>query len=323
MTEQYPVEDIVELRNTIKKIEERIGKKVIGSEPIVRYLFISLISRNHLLLEGVPGLAKTMLASEYSRNMNMDFKRIQFTPDMLPSDITGSIIFNLEDRKLEFRKGPIFANVLLADEINRTPAKVQSALLEGMEEMKVSVGGEDYPLPEPFLVIATQNPIEQEGTFPLAEALMDRFLFRCILDYPSREQELGILRSISREEEDEPTLIDASRIIALRKEAAQVFVSEELITYIVDIIRKTRSDEMVLVGASPRTSAKYLMAARVNAMLNARDFVIPEDVRFLAQPILNHRLILRPEALLESGGDGYSTVNRIIERIVRSVVAPK
>jgi MoxR-like ATPase len=255
--------------------------------------------------------------------MNMDFKRIQFTPDMLPSDITGSIIFNLEDRKLEFRKGPIFANVLLADEINRTPAKVQSALLEGMEEMKVSVGGEDYPLPEPFLVIATQNPIEQEGTFPLAEALMDRFLFRCILEYPSREQELGILRSITREEEDESTLIDAARIIALRKEATQVFVSEELITYIVDIIRKTRSDEMVLVGASPRTSAKYLMAAKVNAMLNARDYVIPEDVRFLAQPILNHRLILRPEALLESGGDGYSTVNRIIERIVGSVVAPK
>ena len=323
MTETYPVEDIVELRNTIKKIEARIGRKVIGSEPIVRYLFISLISRNHMLLEGVPGLAKTMLASEYSRNMNMDFKRIQFTPDMLPSDITGSIIFNLEDRKLEFRKGPIFANVLLADEINRTPAKVQSALLEGMEEMKVSVGGEDYPLPEPFLVIATQNPIEQEGTFPLAEALMDRFLFRCILEYPSREQELGILRSITREEEDESTLIDAARIIALRKEATQVFVSEELITYIVDIIRKTRSDEMVLVGASPRTSAKYLMAAKVNAMLNDRDYVIPEDVRFLAQPILNHRLILRPEALLEAGGDGYSTVNRIIERIVGSVVAPK
>ncbi|MCL4438934.1 MAG: MoxR family ATPase [Candidatus Thermoplasmatota archaeon] len=323
MTEEYSDGEVIELRNTIRKIEQRIGRKVIGSEPIVRFLFISLISRNHMLLEGVPGLAKTMLASEFSRNLNMDFKRIQFTPDMLPSDITGSIVFNLEQRKLEFRKGPIFANVLLADEINRTPAKVQSALLEGMEEMKVSVGGEDYPLPEPFLVIATQNPIEQEGTFPLAEALMDRFLFRYILTYPSREQEMGILRSISVDQEDDEFLIDSNKIIALRKEARQVYASEEIITYIVDIIRQTRTNDLVLVGASPRTSAKYLMAAKVNALLNARDYVIPEDIRFLSQALLNHRLILRPEALLESGGDGYSTSNRIIERIVNSVVSPR
>ena len=186
--------NVSSLRDNVRDIESRIGRKVIGSERIVRFMFIALLSNNHVLLEGVPGLAKTMLASEFSRHLCMDFKRIQFTPDMLPTDITGTMVFNMEERRLQFRKGPIFANVLLADEINRTPAKVQSALLEGMEEKKVSVGGEDHDLPSPFLVIATQNPIEQEGTFPLAEALMDRFLFRYNLSYPSRDEEMSILK---------------------------------------------------------------------------------------------------------------------------------
>ncbi|MEM0157906.1 MAG: MoxR family ATPase [Thermoplasmataceae archaeon] len=315
--------DTLQLRNSVRTVESIIGKKVIGSERIVRYMFIALLSNNHMLLEGVPGLAKTMLASEFAKNLCMDFKRIQFTPDMLPSDITGSIIFNLELKKLEFRRGPIFANVLLADEINRTPAKVQSALLEGMEEKKVSVGGEDYPLPEPFLVIATQNPIEQEGTFPLAEALMDRFLFRYILTYPSREEELGILRSLSLDQSEPENILDASKILSLRKEVRLVYASEDIISYIVDIIRKTREDELVLVGASPRTSAKYLLAVKANALLNGRDYVIPEDVTFLARALLNHRLILRPEALLDSGGDAVSTVNRVIDRIVAAVEPPK
>ena len=170
--------DLMELRNTVKQIQVDMGKVVVGSERIVRFMFIALMSGNHILLEGVPGLAKTMLASQFAKEIGINFNRIQFTPDMLPSDITGSIVFNLESRKMEFRQGPIFSNLILADEINRTPAKVQSALLEAMEEHRVSVGGEDHILPEPYLVIATQNPVEQEGTFPLAEALMDRFLFR-------------------------------------------------------------------------------------------------------------------------------------------------
>ncbi len=315
--------DVSNLRDSVRAIESRIGRKVIGSERIVRFMFIALLSNNHVLLEGVPGLAKTMLASEFSRHLCMDFKRIQFTPDMLPTDITGTMVFNLEERKLQFRKGPIFANVLLADEINRTPAKVQSALLEGMEEKKVSVGGDDHDLPAPFLVIATQNPIEQEGTFPLAEALMDRFLFRYILTYPSRDEELSILKSITMPEEDVENDVDANRILSLRSEVSKVYASEEVMNYIVDIIRKTREHDLIMVGASPRTSAKFLTAARANAMLNGRDYVIPEDVRFLSRELLNHRLILRPEALLESSGDGVTTVNRVIDRLIAQVAAPK
>lgn len=322
MTEPEYV-DIGNLRNSVRSIENKIGKKVIGSERIVRFMFIALLSNNHVLLEGVPGLAKTMLASEFSRHLCMDFKRIQFTPDMLPTDITGTMVFNLEERRLQFRKGPIFANVLLADEINRTPAKVQSALLEGMEEKKVSVGGDDHDLPSPFLVIATQNPIEQEGTFPLAEALMDRFLFRYMLTYPSKQEELDILRSITLPEEDVDNEIDATRILSLRKEVQKVHASDEIINYIVDIIRRTRETDMIMVGASPRTSAKYLTAARANAMLNGRDYIIPEDVRYIAKELLNHRLILRPEALLESSGDSIATVNRVIDRLVSQVETPK
>lgn len=311
------------LRDNVREIESRIGRKVIGSERIVRFMFIALLSNNHVLLEGVPGLAKTMLASEFSRNLCMDFKRIQFTPDMLPTDITGTMVFNMEERRLQFRKGPIFANVLLADEINRTPAKVQSALLEGMEEQKVSVGGEDHDLPSPFLVIATQNPIEQEGTFPLAEALMDRFLFRYNLSYPSRDEEMSILKSISLPDEDIENDIDANRILSLRSEVSKVYASDEIMEYIVEIIRKTRGHDLILVGASPRTSAKFLTAARANAMLNGRDYVIPEDVRFLSKELLNHRLILRPEALLENSGDALSTVNRVVDRLVSQVAAPR
>ena len=315
--------DVADVRNTFKKIERTIGRKVIGSERIVRFMFIALLSNNHVLLEGVPGLAKTMLASEFSRHLCMDFKRIQFTPDMLPTDVTGTMIFNLEAKKLEFRKGPIFANVLLSDEINRTPAKVQSALLEGMEEKKVSVGGEDYPLPQPFLVIATQNPIEQEGTFPLAEALVDRFIFRYILNYPSREEELGILRSLTLPEEEVGEDMDSNRIMMLRKETARVFASEEIIAYIVDIIRSTRNHDLIMVGASPRTTAKYLLAAKANALLNGRDYVIPEDIRFMAHELLNHRLMLRPEALLENGGEGSRIVERVIDRVVSQVETPR
>ena len=322
MTENEYV-DIGNLRDSVRRIEARIGKKVIGSERIVRFMFVALLSNNHVLLEGVPGLAKTMLASEFSRHLCMDFKRIQFTPDMLPTDITGTMVFNLEERHLQFRKGPIFANVLLADEINRTPAKVQSALLEGMEEKKVSVGGDDHDLPSPFLVIATQNPIEQEGTFPLAEALMDRFLFRYILTYPSRDEELNILKSITLRDDDIDNDIDATKILSLRKEVSKVHASEEIMSYIVDIIRRTREHELIMVGASQRTAAKYLTAVRANAMLNGRDYVIPEDVRFISRELLNHRLILRPEALLESGGDGVSTVNKIIDRLISQVATPK
>ncbi len=314
--------DLTDLRNSVTKVQKNVAKAVIGSERVVRLMFISLLTDNHMLLEGVPGLAKTLLANEFARHIGLDFKRIQFTPDMLPSDVTGNMIFNLELKKMEFRKGPIFANVLLADELNRTPPKVHSALLEGMEEKHVSVGGYTDKLPEPFFVIATQNPIEQEGTFPLAEALMDRFLFRFIINYPSKEDELNILRR-DLMDLDVYDPMGKEKILSLRNEVPSVRVTDEIMTYIVDIIRATRDDSRVFLGASPRTSFKYLNAAKANALINGRDYVIPEDVKYLAAEILNHRLILNSETLIENAGDAVKTSLKIINSIVSQVEAPK
>ena len=314
--------DLKSFRDTVYTIQRSIGKKVIGSERIVRFMFVALLSDNHVLLEGVPGLAKTMLASEFAANLGLVFKRIQFTPDMLPSDVTGGIVFNLETRKMEFRKGPIFGNILLADELNRTPPKVHSALLEGMEEKHVSTGGITENLPQPFFVIATQNPIEQEGTFPLAEALMDRFLFRYILTYPSREEEINILKS-QNIESDRNSELTPEKIINIRKKVNTVYVSEEIMNYVVDIIRKSRTHNMVYMGASPRTTAKYLKAARANALINGRDYVIPEDIKTMSHELLNHRLILNPEAMVSAGNNITEEVNKIIDSILADVEAPQ
>ncbi|MHB1708989.1 MAG: AAA family ATPase [Thermoplasmataceae archaeon] len=314
--------DLMELRNTVKQIQLDMGKVVVGSERIVRFMFIALMSGNHILLEGVPGLAKTMLASQFAKEIGINFNRIQFTPDMLPSDITGSIVFNLESRKMEFRQGPIFSNLILADEINRTPAKVQSALLEAMEEHRVSVGGEDHILPEPYLVIATQNPVEQEGTFPLAEALMDRFLFRYNLTYPSREEEINILNSITNRAQIKENLMNADQILKLRSAVDNVYISQDVKIYIVDMIRRTRESDMVYLGASPRTTAKYLKAVRANALINGRNYVIPEDIVSMSRELLNHRIILKPEAMIDGSSDPVGTVNSIIDKIVGEVEIP-
>ena len=314
--------DLKSFRDTIYTIQRSIGRKVIGSERIVRFMFVALLSDNHILLEGVPGLAKTMLAGEFAANLGLVFKRIQFTPDMLPSDVTGGIVFNLETKKMEFRKGPIFGNILLADELNRTPPKVHSALLEGMEEKHVSTGGITENLPEPFFVIATQNPIEQEGTFPLAEALMDRFLFRYILTYPSREEEINILKSQNIEYQRNSDLTP-EKIISIRKKVNSVYVSDEIMNYVVDIIRKSRTHNMIYIGASPRTTAKYLKAARANALINGRDYVIPEDIKTMSHELLNHRLILNPEAMVSAGNNITEEVNKIIDGILADVEAPQ
>ncbi|MCL4311531.1 MAG: MoxR family ATPase [Candidatus Thermoplasmatota archaeon] len=311
------------IRKITMDIESSIGEKVIGSRRTVRFMLISMLTNNHILIESVPGLAKTMLASEFSKHLGVQFKRIQFTPDMLPSDITGNMVFNPETKKMEFREGPVFSNIVLADEINRTPPKVQSALLEAMEERQVSVYGLTTKLPSPFLVIATQNPIEQEGTFPLAEALMDRFLFRYHLDYPDRDDEVKILRTIYRNPTQEYNRLDAISITHYRDLVSKVYVNEEIIEYIISIIRKTRESDMVFVGASTRTAVKYLNAARANALLSGRNYVIPEDVIFMAREILNHRLILRPEALMDSDTDYKKVIYNVIDSIINSVEAPQ
>ena len=322
--EDIETEDLQQVRNTVMGIEKSIGNSVIGSERIVRFILISLISENHVLLEGVPGLAKTMIASEFASFLKLPFKRIQFTPDMLPSDITGSMAFNLETRKMEFRHGPIFANVVLADELNRTPPKVQSALLESMEEKQVSQGGVTEKLPQPFLVIATQNPIEQEGTFPLAEALMDRFLFRYFLTYPDKKDELMILEERKMLSQQKGTLtMDADQIMRLRRLRDQVYVSDRIKEYIVDICRATRENEKIYLGASPRTTGKFHRAAKSNALLNGRKYVIPEDVRMIAYELLNHRLILNSEAVIEAGPDLQKFIARMIDGFVSSVKVPE
>ncbi len=311
-----------DVRTTVNEICDDINKKVVGSRELVKFMTVALISDNHVLMEGVPGLAKTLLASEFAKHMKMEFKRIQFTPDMLPSDVSGNMIFNLETRKLEFRNGPVFTNIMLADEINRTPSKVQSALLEAMEEKQVSVGGETRKLPVPFMVIATQNPIEQEGTFPVAEALMDRFLFRLILKYPDRKAEVDILNRITDNADPEVTL-DSKTVIKLREQVQTVFASQQVKEYMVDIMRKTRESKKVYVGASPRTTAKLLLASKSCALIHGRPYVTPEDVYYIMKPILNHRLILRPEAMLDENDDGADVADKVIDEIMSEVRAPQ
>ncbi len=314
-------EELKSFKSGFEEMDRAIGSRVIGSERVVRFALISMMSNNHILLEGVPGLAKTMLANEFSRSLALQFKRIQFTPDMLPSDITGSYVINLETRKMEFRKGPVFTNVLLADEINRTPPKVQSALLESMEERQVSIAGERHDLPDPFLVIATQNPIEQEGTFPLAEALMDRFLFRYQLRYPTREQELTILSDRPDGNAATRPFLRQEDVAGMRRLVDYVHVAQDVRAFIVDIIRRTRETGEVFMGASPRTSVKYLRAAKANALLSGRDYVIPEDVKFMAYEILNHRLILKPDALPGDGVNSDEQLRALITGIVEGVEA--
>ncbi|MCL4314779.1 MAG: MoxR family ATPase [Candidatus Thermoplasmatota archaeon] len=312
------------VRDKARAIQDLIGKRVIGSERIVRFMLISLISENHILLEGVPGLAKTMLASEFANYLGLPFKRIQFTPDMLPSDITGSMVFNLETRKMEFRKGPIFANIVLADELNRTPPKVQSALLESMEEKQVSAGGVSEKLPQPFLVIATQNPIEQEGTFPLAEALMDRFLFRYFMTYPDKEEELMILEDSSPiKSEGGGVRLTGDEIMNLRVMRDSVFASDRIKNYIVEICRATRNSDKIYLGASPRTTGKFYRAAKASALLSGRSYVIPEDVKSIAFELLNHRLILNSEAVIEAGPEIQKFIAGLIDSFVSSVKVPE
>ncbi|MCL4345777.1 MAG: MoxR family ATPase [Candidatus Thermoplasmatota archaeon] len=322
MVEKSSKLDLNYIRNTVKAISDEIGARVIGSKDTIKFMFIAIVSNNHILLEGVPGLAKTMLANEFSSHLKMQFKRVQFTPDMLPSDIMGNIVFNLETRKMEFREGPVFTNVLLADEINRTPAKVQSALLEAMEEKHVSVGGTTHNLPSPFFVIATQNPIEQEGTFPIAEALMDRFLFRVILTYPNRGDEIRILNRDFKKQ-DTQTYIDPETILRMRDYVNDVYVSFEIKEYMVDLMRKTRESNKVYIGASPRTTAKLLTASRACALVHGRDFVVPEDLYYIAPFLLNHRLILKPEALMDTADSGVDAAFKVIDEILGEVHQPR
>jgi MoxR-like ATPase len=279
-----------------------VGKVIVGQEEAIDLLLAALVCRGHVLLEGVPGVAKTLAANAVSRALGLSFRRVQFTPDMLPSDLTGTM--TLKGGELVFRAGPVFTQLLLADEINRTPPKTQAALLEAMQEAQVTIEGEPHPLPDPFLVVATENPIEYEGTYPLPEAQLDRFLFRVDVGYPSEEDELEILRLRRRgivpaTLDDVGPVVEEEALADARRALDATTVSDEVSAYVVALVRATRELPSVTLGASPRASVHLAVAARAAARLEGRDFVTPDDVVRIVTPVLRHRLVLRPEAELE------------------------
>jgi len=284
-------------RGILERLQASVARQVIGSEKDVRALSIALAVEGHVLVEGVPGIAKTYLARTFARSLGLSFQRIQFTPDMLPSDIIGGIVMDPKDRTFSYRPGPIFAQVILADEINRAPPKVQSALLEAMQEQQVTVDRRTYPLPRPFLVIATENPIEEEGTYPMPAAELDRFLFRWIMTYPSREDEATIVRSQLDPPELAPPseVLSATEVERLRTSVRSVHVDEDIVRYVADLVAQTRSDTRLEAGGSPRAAVQFMRAARASAFFAGREYVIPDDVQELFFPALNHRIILRPE----------------------------
>ncbi len=290
------------MRELYERLASEVARVVVGQDDVVRGVVTGLAVGGHVLLEGPPGVAKTLLASAVARALGLDFRRVQFTPDMLPSDLTGTS--TLRGGELQFRPGPVFTNVLLADEINRTPPKTQAALLEAMQEAQVSADGESRRLPDPFLVVATQNPIEYEGTYPLPEAQLDRFLLKIDVGYPSVDAELRML-GLAREGlkpmplEDVAVVAQAVDVRAARAAVDAVTVADDVAGYLVDVVRRTRDLPSVTLGASPRAAVHLLVAAKAGAALAGRTFVTPDDVAGLAGPVLRHRLVLRPEAELE------------------------
>jgi MoxR-like ATPase len=278
---------------------EAIRRRYLGPSEHVDLLLVAALARGHVLLEGVPGVAKTTLARAFADTLGCVFSRIQFTPDLLPADITGSHIFNMRDQTFELRQGPVFANVVLADEINRAPAKTQSALLEAMQEQQVTLEGRTLPLPPPFMVLATQNPVDQEGVYLLPEAQIDRFLFRIFLDYPDLEDELRMLSTYDRPLAAVTPLLDPAGLVALAAEADAVHIAPRLLDWIVRLVRATRVHPAVRLGASPRASLALMRCAKALALLSGRAMVLPDDIKRLIRPTLNHRVLLSPDAELD------------------------
>jgi len=290
--------DLAELRERATRILDEVERAVVGKRGALELILLALLSDGHVLLEDYPGLAKTLIARSFAQASSLRFARIQFTPDLMPSDVTGSQIFDQRSAEFVFRPGPIFANLLLADEINRAPPKTQAALLEAMQERQVTIENDTHRLERPFLVLATQNPIEYEGTYPLPEAQLDRFLVRISVGYPARDDEVEMLRRRLERGEDEVELrpvVDAATLVEMQRALEQVHVSDPIEGYIVDLVASTRSSQRLAVGASPRGSIALLKLSRARAALAGRDFVVPEDVKAVAVPALAHRLTLRPE----------------------------
>ena len=314
------VEAIEAFVHKYAELKTEIGKVIVGQDEVIKNILMAMFSRSHALLIGVPGLAKTLMITTIAKSINLTYNRIQFTPDLLPSDITGISIYNQHEMKFEFRKGPIFANIVLADEINRTSPKTQSALLEVMEEKQVSEGKNTYMLDEPFFVMATQNPIEYEGTFELPEAQLDRFMIKVKIGYPEKNDEVAILETYK---ETDPLLTlenvaDKNDILNLQKNVRKVYASKEINNYIVNITAATRNNKFIALGASTRASLALLRIAQSSAVINGRDYIIPEDVKENAVMVLSHRI-----SISSAGRSNDCTSENIINSIIHSVPCPK
>ena len=315
--------DLSKISESVQKIKHEIRKVVVGQDKMIDLIIVALITEGHVLLEGVPGIAKTLTAKLVSKTISTKFSRIQFTPDLMPADVVGVSIFNQKTAEFSFKQGPIFSNLVLIDEINRSPAKTQAALFEVMEEQQVTVDGITYKMSVPFFVIATQNPIEQEGTYKLPEAQLDRFLFRIKMDYPSLNEEMEILQkfntnflnsTISQVE----AIMTPEDLKLCRDISAKIHVKTELLQYIAQIVHNTRNNGDLFLGASPRASLSIMRASKALAAINGRDFVTPDDIQFIAYPVLNHRIIVSPDREMEG-----KTPEDIIKEIIQSVEVPR
>jgi len=315
--------DMIELRENLNKVKTEISKVIVGQEDMVEHLLAALLSNGHVLIEGVPGVAKTITAKLLAKTIDVDFSRIQFTPDLMPSDILGTSIFSMKNSEFEFKKGPIFSSFILIDEINRSPAKTQAALFEVMEEKQITIDGTRYEMDEPFLVVATQNPIEHEGTYRLPEAQLDRFLFKINVGYPNLEQEIAIIKNQHDNRLEDKTeavnkVITAQQLNNYQKLVKEIIVESQLIEYIAKIIINTRENQFLYLGASPRASLALLTASKAFAALRGRDFVTPEDIKEASYAVLRHRVIVSPEREMEG-----LTADEIIRQILEGIEIPR
>ena len=315
--------DLTQLHDAVGRMRAEIGKVIVGQTRMVDLLLAGILANGHILIEGVPGVAKTLTAKLLARTLDVPFTRIQFTPDLMPSDVLGTSVFHPKDASFEFRRGPVFSSIVLIDEINRSPAKTQAALFEVMEERQVTVDGHTYLMDKPFMVVATQNPVEHEGTYRLPEAQLDRFLFKIDVPYPSLEEEVQILQGHHRADLDGQMsavgkVIDAPSIISLQAAIRNIHAEEKLIRYIAEVIGATRTARSVFLGASPRASVSALITAKAIAAMQGRDFVTPDDILFVLKPVLRHRIVLTPEKEMEG-----LTPDEVIDQIVQGIEIPR
>lgn len=315
--------DLTPVSETVEKLREQMGKYLIGQDDMTELMMVALFCSGHVLIEGVPGIAKTLAARLLAASLDLSFNRIQFTPDLMPADVTGTNMFNLKTQDFDFRKGPVFANIVLIDEINRSPAKTQAALFEVMEEGQVSVDGQPHFIPQPFMVMATQNPVEQEGTYKLPEAQQDRFMMKIIVEYPTGDQEFDILKryyssGYSKNIRDLKPVVPAAEILKIRDIIDHIYIEDSLLKYIAGVITSTRNHRDLFLGASPRASLAVMRASKAIAAMRGRSFVTPDDIRYVTFPVLNHRLILTPESEMDG-----TEIRTVVDEILKTVEVPR